>query len=137
MELAYAFLANAAEATADGRINVLGADFDIVELAEFPTVVPLICLVARWRVSTDDAGTVHRLRIEIPGIDGSTKESTFDIPRLPAPSANAKLMIIGQIGAAKFDHAGDYRINVLLDNKEVCSLPLKVRGVDVKPIDGR
>ena len=126
MELAYAFLANAAEATPDGRFNVLGGDFDGIQVARFPGSVPLIALVMRWNCFPDDFGTRHRLRIEIPEIGGTATESDLEIP-VPADSATTpKVLVISHLAGAIFGQAGVYRVRVSVDGRVVHSIPMTI-----------
>jgi hypothetical protein len=125
MEIAYAFLANAAEGTPDGRINVLGGDFDTVQVATLPAVIPLIAVVIRFSCTVDDSGSRHRCRIEIPGVAGIATDAEIDVPNLEH-RATSKVMAITHIAGVVFNNAGMFPVEISLDGKLVRSLPLHV-----------
>jgi hypothetical protein len=55
MELAYMFLADAAEATSGGRFFVFGGGVDRVKSPQFPSVLPTLAVVAKIRVKPEEA----------------------------------------------------------------------------------
>ncbi len=72
MRLSYAFLANAAEFTpADGRMWVLGGDFDTLAASAFPVTHPVMTLVVKISAQPAECHREHRLRIERIDSDGA------------------------------------------------------------------
>ncbi len=72
MGLSYAFLANAAEFTpGDGRMWVLGGDFDTLAASAFPVTHPVMTLVVKISAQPAECHREHRLRIELIDSEGA------------------------------------------------------------------
>jgi hypothetical protein len=67
MELAYMFLADAAEATPTGRFFVFGGGVDRVMSAQFPSILPTLAVVAKIRVQPEEISRESPFRLV--GID--------------------------------------------------------------------
>ncbi len=75
MEIEYAFLARAAEASSDGTLSMLGAGFEVVRSPRFPVSIP-ISVVVRLNGIEDRTHTVT-LEFDAFGEDG---QSILDAP---------------------------------------------------------
>ncbi len=70
MELSFAFLANMADHLADGRMIVIGPDFDIASCPQFPFVVP-IAFVVKMKVEPEEVGQPHTIKVDYRKPDGT------------------------------------------------------------------
>ncbi len=74
MEIAYAYLARAAEVNPDGTLSVLGADFHIIRLPRFPHLCPMALVVRLVGTPVSDELTFE---LEIVGPGGIAMPSTL------------------------------------------------------------
>ncbi len=71
-ELVHAFLASSAELLADGRFCVLGGGIDAIGVPAFPVVLPVLAVVARFRVPPEQSGRVHQITVNAVGPEGAS-----------------------------------------------------------------
>ena len=69
MNIPLALLADAANATSDGKLNILGV-FDVVYAARFPAVHPQMQLVFTIEANPAEAGSKRKLEIKLMAEDG-------------------------------------------------------------------
>lgn len=128
MQLAFALLADAANVSVEGKLNVLGV-FDALQVGQLPTVHPRATLVLRLRGTLDEVGR-HQLRLDWLGPDGQELWSTagdLDIGT-PAPGAvdmDFPLLMALDLPIAA---AGLHRLRVLIDDRLEGEVPLHVRA---------
>ena len=124
-----AALADAANATADGKLNVLGV-FDVLWTQGFPAVHPMMAFVAYLQLSANVGPEVH-LQLRCLDEDMHLVGSVLDLHgtftggtrvRGVAPSAP---VIIG-IRHAEFDSEGTYSFELWLNDQWVCAADLHV-----------
>jgi len=130
MRLAYSFLANAAEFTGtDGRLWVLGGDFDTITATETPAMHPVMTLVVKLLVQPTECQREHRLRIELIDSDGVQVHPEIGGPFTPIASPEYPHRPVG-VGMAltylqlRFPRYGDYSFHILIDDLELGVLPL-------------
>lgn len=70
MRVAYALLANAAEFSSDGKLYVLGGDFDTITFPSFPTSYPSIAMALKLELSEAEVNDRHELSITLESDDG-------------------------------------------------------------------
>lgn len=130
MRLAYSFLATSAEFTPhDGRVWVLGGDFDTITAAETPATHPSMALVVKLIVQPTECQREHRLRIELIDSDGVqvhpeimgafTPVVRQDFPHRPVGVGMA--LTFQQLRLPQY---GDYSFHILVDDLELGTLPL-------------
>lgn len=118
MKFAYLILADAANASADGKTNILGAGVREVNPHDFPVNVPL-ALAGRVEGTTEDAGE-FRLLVTIAG-PGRKRTVIVDEPSVrlgaPEPESQKFAALNFQIGLMlRFDEAGDRAVRVSFGN---------------------
>jgi hypothetical protein len=72
MKLQFAFLADAATIQDNGLFAVVGGGFDVIQVAQFPTVKHAMVLVGRVHFAKEEIGKTYNLHVEIIGPDGKS-----------------------------------------------------------------
>jgi len=83
MRLAYAFTANAAEVSPDGKIYILGGDWDRISTASLPVSQPAMALVMKFEVQPTECDQDHELRVELIDMDGVRLNESIILPFRP------------------------------------------------------
>ncbi len=127
MKLAYAFLANSAERTADGRLWLAGADLDAFQASSLP-VTGRFVLVAKVEFDVSEIGR-HDFSLAMTGTTGEKK---------PLMSSQKKLHVVGDERkqpvakillnlATSFEAFGKYAVHVIVDGVDLAAVPLEVQ----------
>jgi hypothetical protein len=127
-----AVLAEAANQTSDGKLNILG-EFNLIWAAAFPVSWPRIFLVLKLEVEPGDPPQ-QKLRIRILDEDansiGPTLEGDVDLGR----RFRSGIPVVGacmlEFRNALFPKAGTYEFEVTLGNELLTSVPLYVFFAD-------
>lgn len=126
MDVAFAILADGANISREGKLNVLGA-FDRIYGSAFPLTWPRMVLVMRFIASPAEFGSEKSLEIVTLDADGK---------RLGQATGSMQVRA-GQTGrSAKIDHVlamamtfpapGQYSIEVLVNGEPKATVPLEV-----------
>ncbi len=126
MDVAFALLADAANISREGKLNILGA-FDRIYGSKFPLTWPRMVLVTRFEASAAEYGSEKSLEIV-----------TLDADGMRLGSASGKIKIgTGQSGRQiKINHVlpmgmtvpapGQYSIEILVNGEPKAAVPLEV-----------
>jgi hypothetical protein len=129
MQLNYAILANDAGHLHDGRMCIFGAGIDAIESTGFPFQFSC-ALIVKLILLPDEPLEDHSFRIEVSRPDGkrtpkptnspvATIRNKLD-PKLPSSASICNNVILGM------DQPGCYVFHVVVDDKEIASVPLHV-----------
>src|SRR5438552_272178 len=77
MEVAFAFFAEAAQITSEGKLNILGADFRTLE-GSFPFVLTSVAFVAKIELEAAERERLHHFTARMVGPDGTALEPRID-----------------------------------------------------------
>jgi hypothetical protein len=127
MQVKLALLADYANITAEGKLNILGT-FDHIAVSEFPAVHPQMQLILRLEAHPAERDRSHLIEIRLHDPDGDT---VFEIkgdmlPRGGMPGENlATNQVIG-INNLKLGKPGEYTFVIFIDNDMKTELPLTV-----------
>jgi len=127
MEVVLAVLADYANVSQEGKLNIMGI-FDIISSEKFPTVHPEMKLVVQFEASIAETGKTHDIEIQLMGPDGQKSfvvQGKLTIGEVK-PGTLYKANNILNLRGAKFDAPGDFQFNVLVDNNVKRVVPLKV-----------
>ena len=128
MDVDLAVLADAANMTENGKLNILGA-FDNFNLGpSFPAQSPTFAIVARIVAHPSEFGG-HDLVIRLADADGkelAKLEAHFEVARKRASAKPARIPVILQ-AQVKFQEPGEYVFDVLIDGRWEKTIPLEVR----------
>lgn len=130
--LDFAFLADAAEANPGRKFYVLGGGIDAIGAPSFPVVHPNMSLVLRLLVSSTEVDMDHRLEIRLIDADGgelARVDGNFNARGRPDPGREIALPLVMNLVNTRFQAAGDYSVEILVDGEHAKSLPLRLHKV--------
>lgn len=126
MEVDLAVIADAANVSQEGKLNILGI-FDTIWARDFPFRHGSMAFVVRVRADFTEAGT-HRLEVRLVDADGKQlfrAEGPLEVAAA-GPGRPLKPHIIMGLTGVSFPRAGDYSFEVFLDGDHRRSVPLYV-----------
>lgn len=136
-KLDFAFLADAAEAEPGRKFYVLGGGIDSIAAPAFPVTHPHMALVLRMLVHPAEADHTHMLEIRMMDSDGgqlANIEGSFSATATGAqPGREISMNLVINMGNTRFERAGDYSIEILINNQHMKSLPLRLHQVEGPP----
>jgi len=138
MELAFAITAHSAEVTADGKIWVLGGDFEMIHAPGFPVVQPAMALVIKIRLQPMECDQEHRLRVELIDQDAHPLRDALSLPFTPRvdpnrPGRALSLSMVLNYQNVQFNTPGDYAFVILVDDSQIGSVPLTLMAQTPSP----
>jgi len=127
IEPSLAVLADCANVSQDGKINIMGV-FEFIRTNKLPVVHPQLQLVVVLKGDSADANREHQLALElidedgrkIFGMEGKMKFGT------PPPGQGVHLNQIIQMNNIRFERAGKYDFKIIVNNEVRGSVPLSV-----------
>lgn len=138
MEVSLALLADYANVTAEGKLNILGV-FDTIFADRFPAVHPQMQLILRLEANPAEASSRKKLELKLMTADGHTRfaigaELGFEAkdPSKPVGEMMKVDQIIG-LQNVRFEVPGDYQIAILVNEETKKTIPLKVRQRQPQP----
>ena len=132
MDVALAVLADFANSSADGKLNILGI-FDTVYAEQYPAAHPEMKLVVRFRIHPAETGQHKLIEIQLRTDQGRRLFQftiELDLPELKeGQRVSAGEMIttdsILGINGLRIDAAGTYEFVILVNGEVKASVPLK------------
>jgi len=110
-----------------GKLSMLGA-FDGIFAPRTPVIHPQCAVALRLRVSREDEGK-HLITINFIDADGHlvmpSVNGNFEV-RMPPERDSVAINLVLNIHQLKFDHFGDYAVDLMIDGEQEGSLPLNV-----------
>ena len=130
MHVRLALLADYANVTAEGKLNILGT-FDHIAVSRLPAVHPHMHLILRLEAKSAEKDRLHTVDIRLHDPDGKT---VFDLkgemtPRGGGPGESVATNQIIGINNLALEQEGEYTIAVFIDNDLKTELPLTVTHV--------
>jgi Family of unknown function (DUF6941) len=127
MEVDLAVLADAANVSGEGKLNLLGI-FDNMTLGpDFPATSTTFSIVVRLVAHPSELGQ-HQLTLRVADADGkevAKLDAGFNVGRKKASPKPASLPIV--LGAqVTFPSPGDYAFDILIDGRWEKTIPLEV-----------
>ena len=121
MKIDFAFLADAAQASPDGKFSVIGGGLTAIYAQKFPTLLQALALVVKLIATKDEVGLEHNLRIELinplqvtamPPLGGK-----FTIaPNLEHPDWPITAQFVITIAPIVFEIPGSYTLRFSVDS---------------------
>ena len=138
MDVTLALLADSANISREGKLNLLGI-FNLIYTQSFPAVHPNMHLVVSFSTTNVEAGRTKQVEIVFSGPDGGKIGSItgkFVVPK-GEPGYPIQINHIVPIPPLKFEKSGDYAFNIFVNQevkKEVSLrvLPLKPSKLEIK-----
>ena len=137
MDVAFALLADAANVSREGKLNILGA-FDRVHGSKFPLTWPRMVLVTRFVASAAEYGQEKSLEIVTMDADGKRLGGATGKMRVPEGQPGRQLKINHVLPmTVTFPSPGTYSIEILVNGEPKATVALEaVQRQDAPPSDG-
>jgi hypothetical protein len=135
MTIQVAVLCDAA-ADYNGKLNLLGT-FDTIYAPQLPTQHAQCSVALRIAFDRIEEGT-HRLDIYFVDEDGLPIIQSTEVPlnvSFPADATFLSRNFIVNIQQLTFEQFGLYAVNVYLNHRQLCSIPLAVKNIDQREMD--
>ena len=131
MEITLALLADAANVSTDGKLNILGI-FNALGGSSFPVVHPQMALVLRFEATRAEEGRARPIELQLADSDGKKLFKIGAQLVVPAgtPGTPIRLNHILMLNGIQFPRPGDYVFNVLVGDDQKAAIDLKL--VEVK-----
>src|SRR3989304_2646878 len=128
MELTLAFLADAANLSEGGKLNVLGM-FNQIYSDTFPYRHPSMTCVVRFTASPAEFGKPKEVELTIMYPDGKPLGTLRGQTTVPTPldGKRAYVELILGLNGIPFERPGDYQFAILVGGEEKGSIPFEVR----------
>jgi len=142
MKLGYALLADAAQVTPDGKLSMLGGDFDTIFVRSFPAQHSSLALVVKLDAARDDCGREHEMRVTSSGPLNSSflpaVESRFT-PQLNPLFANrpTRVLLVFNFQSLMFPNQGKYQFHITVDGTQLGTVPLELTRIPQPEIRAR
>ncbi|MGO9471615.1 MAG: DUF6941 family protein [Isosphaeraceae bacterium] len=137
MELAYVITANYAEITS-GRLNIAGADFNVLFVPKVPVIAPGFFLVTKALLDPNEIGQPFQIQIRMLDPDGNPLpqpqvDEPIVVPEPDDPDLPNSASLVCFVQPSEFQRVGVYRVRVRIGDQER-SLPIKVIRREVEPL---
>ncbi|HEU5208783.1 MAG TPA: hypothetical protein VFU06_05165 [Longimicrobiales bacterium] len=130
MRVKLALLADYANVTAEGKLNILGV-FDRINVSALPAVHPQMHLVLRFEAHPMERDRVHNVEIRLHDPDGKT---VFEVKGDVVPHGNGERATASNqiltLNNLQLTKSGGYTFAVFVNDDLKSELPL---GVEVAP----
>jgi hypothetical protein len=127
-----ALLADAANVSREGKLNVLGV-FDTIYARSFPVAHPQMQLVLRFEGDATEAGRTHRMEVQLVAPDGALLARLPVAMEVARPETGEAVRVdhILTFANVAFAQPGRYTLRVALEDGTEAALPLRVEQVTV------
>lgn len=128
MDLTLAVLADYANITEDGKLNIMGV-FGEINPPTLPFALPMMFLVIGFSASPSEVGAKQEIRIALISEEGrelfNLESSVVASPPKRSDRPAYIQSIIG-LGGCKFEREGMYHFAIMVNGEEKRRLPLRV-----------
>jgi len=128
MHVSFALLADAANLSQEGKLNILGV-FDALQVAALPSVHPRAHLVVHLKGTMLDVGS-HTVQLTWQNPQGHelwSSNGDLNVGSPPPGVAQMDLPLIAQVDLP-MDMAGNYTMSIAIDSQKAAELPVHVRS---------
>jgi hypothetical protein len=126
MDVAFALLADAANISQEGKLNILGA-FDRIYGSKFPLTWPRMMLVMRFVASAVEYGSEKSIEIVTLDADGKKLGTLSGKVTIGAGQAGRQMKINHVLPmTVTFPGPGQYSIEILVNGEPKAAVPLEV-----------
>jgi hypothetical protein len=136
VQVKLALLADYANVTGDGKLNILGI-FDRINLAQLPAVHPQMHLILRLEAHAAERDRAHKIEIRLHDPEGTT---IFEVNGDIVPHGEGAHPIstnqILTLNNLQLEKIGAYKFVVFVNNDLKSELPLHVEFVSMPPVAG-
>jgi hypothetical protein len=129
-ELDFAFLADSAEAEPGRKFYVLGGGIDVIAGQTLPLMHPSMSLLMRFLVHPTELGRAHHLEVKLIDADGGELakiEGDLEAGATGQPGRPVAVNVVINLANTRFEKAGDYGVEIMMNNQHQKSLPLRIQ----------
>jgi len=130
MQVALALLADGANVTREGKLNVFGI-FDTIFARTFPTTHPQMQLVFRFEAAPAEAGTRRDVEVQLVSEDGRTLfrvPGAMTVQQRPVGDL-VRMDHLLTLNNVQLEQPGRYRFHVVIDGEVAATVPLYVEQI--------
>ena len=134
MDVTLALLADGANISQDGKLNILGV-FNALGASSFPVAHPQMFLVLRFEASRAEEGKTKSVEIQLADGDGNKLFAITNNIMVPpgAPGQPIRMNHILAMTGVRFPGAGDYVFNILIGDDQKAAVDLKLVEAKLEP----
>ncbi len=134
MRATVAVLADCANITGDGKLNIMGI-FDVLNAAQVPAVHPAMHLIVRLVADPSETGVPLPVEIQLIDADGNAVFEIKGQATLQAPPSGEQSTAnyIVALNNTRFERFGDYEWKVLVGDEPIATIPLRVQEMKKQP----
>jgi len=134
MQLEIAALADCANVTADGKLNIMGV-FDEISAPKFPALHPFMVLVVRLRLDFEDGGRSHELSVAMEDEDGRQvfKADSHVPTQAIAAGASAHVNQVLNFASIGFREPGHYIFQLRWNGSDLGRVRLTIKAIPAGP----
>ncbi len=131
MEVALALLADYANVSREGKLNILGI-FDLINAESVPAEHPQMQIIMTLEADTAEADKEHKMGVELIDADGNKLFSIGGQLKFGKTPSGEKVRInhIIQLNRLRFEQFGSYDFKILINNEVRKSVPINI--VEIK-----
>lgn len=128
MEIPIALLADYANVSQEGKLNVMGI-FGRILAQTIPWVHPQMQIVFTMVATPAEAGSERTLKLVLLDADGNQVigiGAQFVVPEPPIPGKAVEINQVLTLNGVAFPHEGDYAFEILINDDSKRTIPLQV-----------
>ena len=134
VKVSLALLADAANVSEEGKLNILGI-FDSIQVTSLPFQLPHMVFVMRFEYSPAEAGHEKDMEVVLTNQDGKVMgrlPGELKLPTLIAPGMAYDDIV--PLDGVIFPEEGDYVFTIMENQHTLCEVPVKIilTGGDVE-----
>lgn len=128
MNVPFAVIADGANISREGKLNILGV-FDTLFAKSFPVTHPEMKLVIRVEGSAAEIGSKHTIEIKLLSSEGEAVlgMKAEMVPRSGPGGKRFRMDQVVSLHNVVFKAAGQYEFAILIDSDQKATVPLAVR----------
>ena len=126
-------LADYAAANERGKFTLVGAGFTMIDARKIPCIHPLMFLLVRLQVRMNDKGK-NRVEIRLIGEKGTLFKADCNVDVSDDHKEEHHIALPIRLNNLKFDYAGEYKFEVLINGEEKSTQVLKVNHLKPQAI---
>ena len=129
MKLDFAFLADAAQTTPDGKFSVIGGGLNVISVSQFPALHSSLSMLIKLQLTQAETGREHDLRVELLNPLNATAMPPLGAKFTPTVlSSQSDLPVTAQFAITLtgliFEMPGKYTFRLSVDNLPIGEIPL-------------
>jgi hypothetical protein len=137
LDLSFLLVADHANVSADGKLNILGV-FSNITAVQFPTVHPSLSLVIQFTARPAEYGRQFTLQVKLIDEDGQSGPVNISGNAVVPQAGNgqdAVLPFVFNLQQVTFPKPGTYEFSILVDNDVKGAVPIHLMQAQPPPVN--